>query len=148
MGFATVTSEFKLSVSSDMKNLAVIADFVAAVAQKLGLDDDETFALQMAVDEACSNVMEHAYRGRADGKLSLRVEAEDDEVVITLHDQGEPFDPHSVPRPDLSAPLQERHNGGLGLYLMEKLMDSVGWEFDPERGNTLTMRKRRGQSTV
>jgi len=148
LGFATVTSEFKLSVSSDMKNLAVIADFVAAVAEKLGLDDDETFALQMAVDEACSNVMEHAYRGRTDGKLSLRVEAVDDEVVITLHDQGEPFDPHSVPRPDISAPLQERHNGGLGLYLMEKLMDSVEWEFDPEQGNTLTMRKRRGKSTV
>ena len=148
MGFTTVTSEFRLSVSSDMKNLAVIADFVTAVAEKLGLDEDETFALQMAIDEACSNVMEHAYRGRVDGEVSLRVQAVDDEVVITIHDQGEPFDPHSVPRPDISAPLHERHNGGLGLYLMEKLMDSVEWKFDPERGNTLTMRKRRGKSTI
>ncbi len=131
-----------------MKNLAVIADFVTAVAEKLGLDEDETFALQMAVDEACSNVMEHAYRGRSDGEVSLRVEAVDDHVVVTIRDQGEPFDPQSVPRPDICAPLQKRQNGGLGLYLMEKLMDSVEWEFDPSSGNKLTMRKRRGKPTV
>lgn len=148
MGLTTVTSEFQFSVSSDMKNLVVIADFVTAAAKKLGLDEHETFALQMAVDEACSNVMEHAYRGRSDGKVSLRFQAVDDEVVVTIHDQGEPFDPQSVPRPDISAPLQKRENGGLGLYLMEKLMDSVEWEFDPERGNTLTMRKHRGKPTV
>jgi serine/threonine-protein kinase RsbW len=131
-----------------MENLVVIADFVAAVAERLGLDDDETFALQMAIDEACSNVMEHAYRGRSDGQVSVRLQALDDQVVVTIHDQGEPFDPQSVPRPDTSAPLQKRQNGGLGLYLMEKLMDSVEWGFDPERGNTLTMRKRRGKPTI
>ena len=148
MGSTTVTSTFELSVSSDMNNLVVIADFVTTVAEKLGLDEQETFALQMAVDEASSNVMEHAYRGHSDGRLSLRVQALDDEVVVTICDQGERFDPQSVPRPDISAPLQERHNGGLGLYLMEKLMDSVAWEFDPERGNTLTMRKRCGTPAV
>ncbi len=139
---------FELSVSSDMNNLAVIADFVTTVAEKLGLDEQDTFALQMAVDEASSNVMEHAYGGRSDGQLSLRVQALEDEVVVTICDQGQPFDPQSVPRPDISAPLQERHNGGLGLYLMEKLMDLVAWEFDPERGNTLTMRKRCGKPAV
>jgi serine/threonine-protein kinase RsbW len=140
--------EFQLSVGSDMKNLAVIAGFVTKVAEKLGLDEDETFALQMAIDEACSNVMEHAYCGRSDGKVWLQVQAEDDQVVVVIRDQGEPFDPKSVPRPDISAPLHKRQNGGLGLYLMEKLMDSVEWEFDPERGNTLTMRKCRGKPVV
>jgi len=137
-----------LSVSSDMHNLALIADFVTAVAEKMSLNEDDTFALQMAVDEACSNVMEHAYEGRSDGEVSLVIHAVDDEIVVTIHDRGEPFDPQSVPRPDISAPLQERENGGLGLYLMEKLMDSVEWAFDPQRGNTLTMRKRRGKPTV
>jgi serine/threonine-protein kinase RsbW len=143
-----VTSEFKLSVTSEMKNLTVISDFVTSVAKKLGLDDDQTFALQMAVDEACANVIEHAYGGQTNGTISIHCQTLNDDVVVTIHDQGRPFDPQSVPRPDITAPLEKRQNGGLGLYLMEKLMDSVVWEFDAEKGNTLTLRKRREKSAV
>ena len=143
-----MTSEFKLSVTSKMKNLTVISDFITSVARKLGLDDDQTFALQMAVDEACANVIEHAYSGQTNGTISIHCQTLNDDVVVTIHDHGRPFDPQSVPRPDITAPLEKRQNGGLGLYLMEKLMDSVEWEFDAEKGNTLTLRKRREKSAV
>jgi serine/threonine-protein kinase RsbW len=131
-----------------MKNLTVISDFVTSVAKKLGLDDDQTFALQMAVDEACANVIEHAYGGQPNGTISIHCQTLNDDVVVTIHDHGRPFDPQSVPRPDITAPLEKRQNGGLGLYLMEKLMDSVEWEFDAQKGNTLTLRKRREKSAV
>jgi len=137
-----VTPEYELCVSSSMENLALISDFVTSLAGRLHLDDDQTFALQMAVDEACANVMEHAYAGKNDGTIRICCHADQDEVVVTIHDRGKPFDPQSVPRPDEAAPLHERQNGALGLYLMEKLMDSVGFEFDPIHGNTLTMRKK------
>ena len=143
-----MTSEFKLSVTSNMKNLTAISDFITSVAKKLGLDDDQTFALQMAVDEACANVIEHAYGGQTNGTISIHCQTLNDDVVVTIHDHGRPFDPQSVPRPDITAPLEKRQNGGLGLYLMEKLMDSVEWEFDAEKGNTLTLRKRREKSAV
>jgi len=143
-----VTSEFKLSVTSNMKNLTAISDFITSVAKKLGLDDDQTFALQMAVDEACANVIEHAYGGQTNGTISIHCQTLNDDVVVTIHDHGRPFDPQSVPRPDITAPLEKRQNGGLGLYLMEKLMDSVEWAFDAEKGNTLTLRKRREESAV
>jgi serine/threonine-protein kinase RsbW len=147
-GQRIVTSEFELSVTSKMANLTVISDFVTSVAKKLCLDDDQTFALQMAVDEACANIIEHAYEGKADGTISIRCRIVADDMVVTIHDHGRVFDPDSVPRPDIAAPLEERETGGLGLYLMEKLMDSVEWEFDPKKGNTLTMRKRRVKSPV
>jgi anti-sigma regulatory factor (Ser/Thr protein kinase) len=137
-----VTEEYELCVGIETKNLTAIGDFVGAVAKKLKLSNEVTFALQMAVDEACANVMEHAYAGQKDGTVSIRCQTVGDQVVVTIQDRGRPFDPQAVPRPDPSAPLEKRGNGALGLYLMERLMDSVEFEFDDESGNTLTMKKR------
>ena len=137
-----MTSKYELCISSSMENLALISDFVTSLAGRLRLDEDQTFALQMAIDEACANVMEHAYGGQDNGTIRICCHADQDEVVVTIHDYGQPFDPQSVPRPDTAAPLEKREEGALGLYLMEKLMDSVGFEFDPINGNTLTMRKK------
>jgi len=138
-----VTSRFELTVSSEMQNLAVVSDFITSVANNLGLSEADTFALQMAVDEACANVIEHAYGGRRDGSIHITCQALESSIVVTVQDHGKPFDPHSVPRPAADAPLEERLESGLGLLLIEKLMDEVRFEFDDERGNVLTMVKRR-----
>lgn len=145
-----MTEKFELCVNAEMKNLEVIASFLTSIAGKLELDDDVSFALQMAVDEACANVMEHAYGGRTNGKVCITCQAIGDEVVVRIHDHGRPFDPQSVPRLDPHAPLEKRGEGALGLYLMEKLMDSVEFHFDPTKGNTLTMKKRihHGKQTI
>jgi len=137
-----MTSKFKLRVTSDMKNLSAVSDFVSAFARESALNEDDTFALQMATDEACANVIEHAYGGRPDGTVSIDCWLANDEVILTIRDRGRPFDPKVVPRPDMTAPLDKRHEGALGLYLMEKLMDVVQFEFDPAKGNKLTMRKK------
>lgn len=137
-----MTEKFELCVNTEMKNLEVIASFLTSIAGKLELDDDVSFALQMAVDEACANVMEHAYGGHTNGKVCITCQAVGDEVVVRIHDHGRPFDPQSVPRLDPNAPLEQRGEGALGLYLMEKLMDSVEFHFHPTKGNTLTMKKR------
>jgi anti-sigma regulatory factor (Ser/Thr protein kinase) len=137
-----MTSKFRLRITSDMKNLGAVCDFVSAFARESALNEDDTFALQMAADEACANVIEHAYSGRSDGIISLECVLANDEVILTIRDRGRPFDPKSVPRPDMTAPLGKRHEGALGLYLMEKLMDVVEFEFDPAKGNKLTMRKK------
>lgn len=138
----TVTPKLELCVSTKMENLTVIGDFVASVAKEFGLDDDVTFAVQMAVDEACANVMEHAYCGKSNGMVRLTCQILDDDLVVTIHDHGRAFDPQTVPRPDITAPLEKRGEGALGLYLMEKLMDSVEFQFDAVQGNTLIMKKR------
>jgi serine/threonine-protein kinase RsbW len=145
-----VTEKFELCVNTETKNLEAIASFVTSIAGELELDDDVSFALQMAVDEACANVMEHAYDGQTNGKVHITCQTVGDEVVVRIHDHGRPFDPQSVTRLDPDAPLEKRGEGALGLYLMEKLMDSVEFHFDPTNGNTLTMKKRihRGKQAI
>lgn len=145
-----MTQTFELCTSTDTKNLTMISDFVTSVAEELGLDEKVTFALQMAVDEACANVMEHAYGGRTNGTLRIALQPQGAELVVTIRDHGCPFDPEAVPRPDPASPLEKRGEGALGLYLIEQLMDSVEFQFDAAEGNTLTMKKRfhRGEQTV
>jgi serine/threonine-protein kinase RsbW len=104
------------------------------------LDDQSVFNVQLACDEACSNVMEHAYNG-GDGLVRISCTLHLDSLEIQIHDTGKPFDPAVVQEPDLDAPLEEREAGGLGLFFMRSVMDEVRFEFD-ESGNRLTMVKR------
>jgi anti-sigma regulatory factor (Ser/Thr protein kinase) len=119
-----------------------ISRFVEEACDGANVDSAARFDLQMAVDEACCNVFEHAYGGSA-GEIDLRFETRGRDVVITLHDQGRAFNPEGIPPPDTSRPLEERPVGGLGLHLMRKLMDKVFFAFSLERGNTLVMEKHK-----
>ena len=141
-------SKFELLISSDIKNLSAVGDFVTSVARNLNLNEDETFAVQMAVDEACANVIEHAYAGQLNGEISIACRLVNQEMVVTIRDHGRAFDPQAVPRPDLTTPIEEREEGGLGLYLMDRLMDEVKFEFHPQRGNKLVMRKKVRRDTL
>ncbi len=121
-----------------------IRDFVAQAARAGGFSEKVIYSLQLAADEAASNIIEHAYAGVADASLRVSCDMQDDEIVITMHDTGISFDPSRVKQPNLQADLSERQIGGLGVYLMRKLMDDVRYESDSKTGNVLTMTKRRG----
>ena len=138
--------EFEICVTSNMANLTKIARFASERARLAGMGEDQVFDVQMAVDEACANAMEHAYKGRQDGEIHVCCYVEKDEFVVRVTDYGKPFDPSSIPPPDLSAPLEERDVGGLGLFFMRALMDGVEFRSGPVRGNEVIMRKRRTRS--
>lgn len=121
-----------------------IREFVAGVARQGGFNDKEIYSLQLAADEAASNIIEHAYEGKSEGLIRITCDMQGDEIVITMHDDGKSFNPSNVKQPNLKANLSERQIGGLGLYLMRKLMDKVQYESTPGEGNLLTMRKRKG----
>jgi len=138
-----MTEEYEICVTSQLSRLAQISEFVAGRALLAGMDEDQAFAVQMAVDEACTNAIEHAYEGHGDGEVHICCFVEDEDFVVRVIDHGKPFDPCSVPEPDVSTPLEERQIGGLGIYLMKKLMDDVEFRFDQALGNQVIMRKRR-----
>jgi len=98
------------------------------------------FEVQTAVDEACTNIIKYAYSEEG-GVITITCESQDNDFVVTIRDNGKPFDPSSVPPPDLEADLDKRRIGGLGIYLMKKLMDDVSYSFDARKGNILVMRK-------
>lgn len=121
-----------------------IRNFVAKVAHEGGFTEKAIYSLQLAADEAASNIIEHAYQGVANASLQITCDMQDDELIITMRDTGKPFDPSNVKQPNLKADLSKRQIGGLGVYLMRKLMDEVRYESNAKTGNLLTMTKRKG----
>ena len=128
-------------------SLAAIGEYVARAAEAAGLDARSVEGVELAVDEACSNIIEHAYGGEGRGDIEVTYHIDGDGLTVVLRDYGRPFDPDRVPEPDLQAPLEERDAGGLGLHFMRQLMDQVRFEFTAGAGNVLTMVKRREVSS-
>jgi len=122
-------------------SLEIICDLVTDQATKAGFDETAIYAIQTAVDEACSNIIEHAYQGEDKGSIEVTVTSTDDCITINLADRGIPFNPANIPEPNINGSLDERDNHGLGLYFMNKLMDKVYFEFSEQAGNTVTMVK-------
>lgn len=132
-------NQFELTIDSRLENLSVIADFLATSMTQLDIRKG-IYEVQLAVDEACTNIIHHAYSSER-GTITISCELQDKDLVITIRDSGSPFDPSAVPPPDLRTNLEERRVGGLGIHLMRNIMDEVSYNFDSEKGNTLIMRK-------
>ena len=132
----------KLVVPARHDQLAKLASFAAAAAAEVGFGDLQINRIELAVDEACSNIIDHAYGGQR-GEITIEVTGERDRnLVIVITDQGKPFDPGTVQEYVPSASLDEAKVGGLGLHLMRQTMDQVCFEFGvPGVGNRLTMEK-------
>jgi len=134
----------KITFPAKFEFLDEIRDFVAQVARDGGFTDKEIYSLQLAADEAASNIIEHAYEGVANASLDITCDMRGNALTITMRDTGKAFDPSNVKQPNLKADLSERQIGGLGMYLMRKLMDEVRYESNSKTGNLLTMVKRKG----
>ena len=131
---------FELEVDNRLENLSIISDFIGKAMRQVGAEERIIAQVQLAVDEACTNIIMYAYSG-GKGTIRLGLELAGNNLIVNIKDRGEPFDPTSVPPPDLEADLNKRRIGGLGMYFMKKVMDEVSYSFDPEEGNKLTMRK-------
>ena len=131
----------------DYKNLKAMAEFVMTQARTMPFSSKELYAIELALDEAASNIIDHAYRGEGKGHLHLTVQTGVDYLKIVFEDHGKSFDPNRVKFPDLTSPLEERSERGLGVYTMRKLMDSVEFDFTDPTTNKLTMIKKVRQSS-
>lgn len=132
-----------IQFAAKFEHLDEIREYVGEIAREGGFSDKDVYNIQLATDEAASNIIEHAYEKISDGILELSCGLHDDGITIVLIDHGESFDPSEIPLPDLKADLSKRKIGGLGIFLMRKLMDDVHYEVNPKRGNILTMIKRK-----
>jgi serine/threonine-protein kinase RsbW len=124
------------------ESLARIGDFVRMVAQDAGFEKFAVYSIEMAVDEACSNIIEHAYGGEGSGEIRCKCSVSEHALTIELSDRGKSFDPSSVPPPNLSDNLDEREAHGLGLYFIRQWMDEVRF-VSKGADNVLTMVKNR-----
>jgi serine/threonine-protein kinase RsbW len=126
---------------ADLAQLGAIREFVAKASRRLDADEQAIRDLQLAVDEVCSNAIRHGYGGQ-EGQIEVTVEQFGHSVRVIVRDWGMAFDPQQVPVPDVDVPLEQRALGGLGLFLVQQVMDDVRFEFNGKRGNSVTMARR------
>ena len=133
---------FSLHVPSSTENLSMIRDFVKSIGTQSGMGDMEVARLEMVVDEACANVMEHAYDADCTEEVSIRAIVDGDKVQIVVTDSGKGFDPATVEQLKLEELVSAKRTGGLGMRIIKSFMDEVHYEMQPGVKNELKMVKR------
>lgn len=137
----------RLECGAEMVHLPELLNLVARLCQREGIAAEACHDLQLIAEEACVNVMHHAYPAGQAGPLALSVglagaDAEGPRrAVLTLEDQGRPFDPLSVAVANVGAAAEARVPGGLGVHLIRRLSDRQRYQRHPERGNVFTIEK-------
>jgi anti-sigma regulatory factor (Ser/Thr protein kinase) len=138
------SDDLRLQVSSDPRLLAVIRGVVKVWLEVCGLVADRRHEVVLAIDEACSNAMRHAYKGRTDEPVELVLSASEEWIEITVSDQGTPCPPEcSEYRPLVAPAPDEVVPGGLGVRLIHEVFDEVRFCPGTTSGNCVTMRLRR-----
>jgi serine/threonine-protein kinase RsbW len=134
---------FQLHVPSSTENLSMIRDFVGSIGERAGFSKGELVKLELAVDEACANVIEHAYGSDGTREVTVKATIDPDTVQIRIVDTGRGFDPATIAEADLDSLIRQRKSGGLGMRLIKSIMDEVHYEIVPGQKNELAMMKRR-----
>jgi len=133
--------ENELVVKSSTSNLVLIRDFIKSAAKNVSLNDDTINKIVLAVDEACTNVIKHAYHFSTEGIIYLKIKISDNKFMITIIDEGEHFNPNLVPEPNIKQFHKQKKSGGLGIYLMKKLMDDVSYSSTDNNRNQVVLVK-------
>lgn len=136
-----MATPLRLTKSATPANLTLFLTLVDVLADRHGLPDQARSDLRLLTEEACTNVVMHAFPGREPGELTLALDVVDDVATVTLVDDGVAFSPDDAPRPELGADWQTRREGGVGWHLIRSLSDELAYERVGDE-NHLTLRKR------
>ena len=137
----TVARARSIRIESRTERLIAVRDFVSEEARSFGFDDEEISKIALAVDEACTNIIKHAYRFDPTKWLTVKVQPHDKEFEVVISDHGFHFDPGSIRLPDMKEYLTHYRHGGLGVYLMKSLMDKVEYRNQPGKKNEVRLVK-------
>ncbi len=135
----TMTKTIELHLTSDPSLLSVMRAAVSKVCEIAGFDQMDTSKIILALDEACSNIIKHAYKGKTGQSIIITCRIKPMRLEFILEDKGEPADVKKIK----SRPLHEVRPGGLGVYLITSVMDKVKYSDGMEVGNRLFMYKLR-----
>lgn len=130
----------ELLISSSTDNLAEARNFVKRNGEKVGLSKKEIVNISLAVDEACTNIIKHAYDNSPNEEISIKIKISNNKFSVFIVDTGKHFDPNQVPEPNIEQSQKMKKGGGLGMFLMKKLMDEVKYHSNGN-GNQLVLIK-------
>lgn len=127
------TTTLNLCIPSQTEKLSLAREFVADAAKVFGFEEDDVHNIALAVDEACTNIIKHAYNYATDKEIEIVVSMNSPEFEILIEDKGKHFNPQGVVMPEMKEYLSHYKKGGLGMYLMKKLVDKVEYSIQPRK---------------
>ncbi len=130
-----------LVINSTTENLLIVREFVRSAAVEFNFSEDTIEKIILAVDEACTNIIKHAYNYSPDGIIKLSIICEAGKFIVNIIDNGIHFNPDTVPEPDIREFYKQKKVGGLGMYLMKKLMDEVRYSKLSDNSNQVELVK-------
>ena len=118
-------SENEFVIKSSTDHLSEVRKFIKSTAKEYGMDKNNASKVVLAVDEACTNIIKHAYNYSPSGTITIKTKLYKTKMSVTISDKGTHFNPNSVPEPDIAGSQKQKKRGGLGIFIMKKLMDDV-----------------------
>lgn len=124
-----------------IESLPRLLAFVDDACGRHHVGREDAFAIRLATEEVCMNLIRHGYAGRPPGPIEIEFARAADRATVTIRDRAAAFEPNSAPPPDLVSDSERRRVGGLGWHLVKHMVDEIAYRSDPERGNQLTLVK-------
>ena len=132
-----------IKYTATLDNLHRFIEYARKVAAGVGFNGGEIDQIELALEEGIVNIINYSFPD-GDGEVCLECALKNSFFVMTLADDGIPFNPLEKDDPDISVPLDERQIGGLGIFLIKNLMDEVDYRYE-DGYNKLTLKKRKGK---
>jgi len=139
--FKNVKKEL-IAIPAQMSYLSQVRDFIEHIGRKYKYSDKVTNSFKLVIEEACTNIIRHGYRDIKGGEITIKAIIRRQSLTIVIIDQGISYDPRQATTPDLNKYIQIGKKGGLGIFMMRKLMDDVQYNIT-NRGNELRLTKQR-----
>jgi len=132
---------FEMTIGSDIEVIPFVSVRFEGAMKEHGFGPEEILDTQLAVEEVITNIILHGYEGKC-GEIHISCTITPGRVGIQVTDSAQPFDPLSIPEPDLEENMEDRKIGGLGVYLLRQVMDEISYRYEDGK-NILTMVKMR-----
>ena len=118
-------AKYTMTVQASTEHLSEVREFVAKHASNFGFKQQEVADIRLAVDEAYTNIIKHAYKHDDSKSVEIELGYNSNEFWVSLLDRGRTFDPSTYTEPNVRKKIKEKKRGGVGVYLIKNLMDEV-----------------------
>jgi serine/threonine-protein kinase RsbW len=137
----TQVNKMLFTLRNNLSEIEKLANAVMQFGRDNNFSDKAIFEINLALEEVVNNIISYAYRDENEHQIYIHMKLEGQELVLKVEDDGIPFNPLEVIEPDIKKPLEERQPGGLGVFFVRKLIDTLEYRRDKDK-NIFTIRKK------
>jgi serine/threonine-protein kinase RsbW len=135
----------EITIPAHIDAIIPIRNLITHIGSRYAFTSQNIHAAKLAVEEVLTNIIRHGYLNQSQGKITIQIIVKLDRLKIVFIDQGESFDPREVNNPDIFKYVDRRKKGGLGIFMIRRLMDEFHYAIT-DRGNEIHLTKYRGSS--